>query len=745
MNNIRIHKKINSFDNNIHSGDEFEQFIKRITEKNKLSKQEVDNIKESTINILRNCIEPKFNNINSDSNTGLVLGYVQSGKTLSFTSLITLAKDNGYRIVIIFAGSTNLLLDQTVDRLNIDLPDRDNYVIIKNPNKDSVNRINKTLNNKHRNRLIILPILKNYKYINDINYLFKDRSFEKFLNLNSILLIDDEADQASLNTKGYSNYKKSKKELKKIEEQSTTYQKISHLKSILNNHSYIQYTATPQANLLLESRDLLLPNWVEVLKPGLSYTGGLEFFNKNKDGHIVEIKSKINKGQEEPPIELVQAFDDFLVKSALLTYDDYNGSESLRKKMKKTSMMIHADRKVSENNRYLIWIKRLHNATEVALKAKEKEIIDRFKLQYIKVRSELSSFYNSFPSFENVLEKIIYWVLEDLNSGIWFVTGEDGDKEVRWNDSKHHILIGGQKLDRGFTVEDLITTYMPRETKGTSNADTIQQRCRFFGYRKNYIEACKVYLPFKSICEYEEYIEFEEHLRNFLINNDVDEFYNNDKLMKLGILNPTAKNKIPGNLFRSSLSTYQYFEPEFDNSLDNDFKIEKFIESLVCEGELRYKDNPTDDNIHKVFKTSVKKTQSLLNSIIITKNKEKLKRSLMLNQIDNLEANDKIWVIQMSYKRNQGRPRTLKNNGNIRSLASNHPPEFGDRILLKEKSASGDFNYNGEPILQIHKIKIKENKDYNDQIKQFVGKTLYILCFSFNEEFSYSFISANYD
>ena len=43
-------------------------------------------------------------------------------------------------------------------------------------------------------------------------------------------------------------------------------------------------------------------------------------------------------------------------------------------------------------------------------------------------------------------------------------------------------------------------------------------------------------------------------------------------------------------------------------------------------------------------------------------------------------------------------------------------------------------------ILQIHKIKIKENKDYNDQIKQFVGKTLYILCFSFNEELSYSFI-----
>ena len=64
---------------------------------------------------------------------------------------------------------------------------------------------------------------------------------------------------------------------------ATTYNRISNLKKILPNHSYIQYTATPQANLLLGQRDLLRPSWCEVLDPGNKYTGGERFFNDELD------------------------------------------------------------------------------------------------------------------------------------------------------------------------------------------------------------------------------------------------------------------------------------------------------------------------------------------------------------------------------------------------------------------------------------------------------------------------------
>ena len=742
MNNIRIHKNLNLHDNNIHSGLEFEQFIKRIKEKNNLSNLEIKNITGSTFNILKKCIKPSYKQTNTDANTGLVLGYIQSGKTLSFTSLISLAKDNNYKMVLVFAGSTNLLLDQTVNRLENDLPDKDKYVIIKNPLKQDANRINKILNNKFRNRLIIIPILKNYKYIEDLNKLFKNYKLEQFLNQNSVIIIDDEADQASLNTKSHHNFKNKQKNID-TDEKSTTYDKISQLKLILKNHSYIQYTATPQANLLLNNRDLLQPDWVEVLEPGINYTGGLEFFNKNIDKHIIEISSKEEEDSEKPPIDSVISFYDFIIKSALLVYD-YKNSERSRPKMKQTSMMIHADRIIKKNNIYLNWIKRLHSSTELALKQNEQEMIEKLKSQFLKIKNELSSYFDLFPTFEDLLDRIINWVLDDLHSGIWFVTG-NADAEVRWKESKHHILIGGQKLDRGFTVQDLITTYMPREIKGTSNADTIQQRCRFFGYRKNYIEACKVYLPKKSIREFIEYIDFEEKLRKFLINNEVDEFYNNGRLMKLGILNPTSKNKIPANLLRSSSSTYQYFEPDFINFNKNNSIIESFIKKLDNKGDLSYKKNPTKDNVHKVFKTSLNATKEMLKALCTSKHKEKLKKTNIYNHLDQINLNEKIWVIQISYKKNEGRPRSLNNYGNLKSLASNFPPEFGDRILLKEKSAAGDFLYNREPILQIHKIKIKENKNYNIQIKQHEGKVIYILCFSFNESLTYSFITAKYD
>ena len=73
------------------------------------------------------------------------------------------------------------------------------------------------------------------------------------------------------------------------------------------------------------------------------------------------------------------------------------------------------------------------------------------------------------------------------NYKIHLVTGDEIDlTDEDWVEHLCHILIGGNKLDRGFTVKNLICTYMPRYSKDKSNADTIQQRCRFFGYKKDY-------------------------------------------------------------------------------------------------------------------------------------------------------------------------------------------------------------------------------------------------------------------
>ena len=86
----------------------------------------VQKVKEQTLEILCKCVKPIYKVDDKISETGLVFGYVQSGKTLSFTSLISLAADNKYRLIVVLAGRSVILLDQTYDRLKSDLGTKDN-------------------------------------------------------------------------------------------------------------------------------------------------------------------------------------------------------------------------------------------------------------------------------------------------------------------------------------------------------------------------------------------------------------------------------------------------------------------------------------------------------------------------------------------------------------------------------------------------------------------------------------------
>ena len=68
----------------------------------------------------------------------------------------------------------------------------------------------------------------------------------------------------------------------------------------------------------------------------------------------------------------------------------------------------------------------------------------------------------------------------------------DARKKIHWKGMRYWILVGGAKLDRGYTVEGLCVTYMPRGLGTSPAADTLQQRARFFGYKKAYLGMCRV-------------------------------------------------------------------------------------------------------------------------------------------------------------------------------------------------------------------------------------------------------------
>ena len=186
---------------------------------------------------------------------GLVVGYIQSGKTLSFTTVAALARDNGFQLVIVIAGTSTSLLKQSTQRLHKDLLIEETEGSLKwrpyiNPIDDENTRryIRHSLEEwqdllvpEEERATILITVMKNHRHLAKLNTLLQH------LHLESVptLIIDDEADQASLNT------------LISRKKQSTTYQCISELRSAVQSHTFLQYTATPQAPLLINIIDEL--------------------------------------------------------------------------------------------------------------------------------------------------------------------------------------------------------------------------------------------------------------------------------------------------------------------------------------------------------------------------------------------------------------------------------------------------------------------------------------------------------
>ena len=269
------------------SGEAFEAFLqskKATPTRRGLSDIGAYNLRSSSADILNHC-NPHDASSNLET-THLVVGYVQSGKTMSFTGVLAMAKDNGYRVAVILTGVTTNLLMQTSDRLEGDLDlneEQDWFRFINSPSSDDALTLVKALRLSDK-PMIIIPILKHAKYINDLAELFASDSVKSTIGNETVLIIDDEADQASLNSYGYKNSKITDPD--EVAKESAIYKSIHNLRAQLPGNSYIQYTATPQANILITTADILSPKSHTLLTPGEDYVGGKKFFGQENDGSL---------------------------------------------------------------------------------------------------------------------------------------------------------------------------------------------------------------------------------------------------------------------------------------------------------------------------------------------------------------------------------------------------------------------------------------------------------------------------
>lgn len=567
------------------SGEFFEKFIDYIrrSESNPkgLSNAAIATFREEACDVLAHC--NPHNAVNFPETTHLAVGYVQSGKTMSFTGVTALAKDNGYRVIIYLAGTKNNLLDQTQKRLRKDLigkngANNDYYKIHPNPTATDIDDIVGNLESIEK-PIVLIPILKHYDHILKVRQIFNNSEVKELMANETVIIIDDEADQASLNSYGRRNSKYEE------DAKSRTYDAILKLRADLPGNTYIQYTATPQANILISMQDLLSPKSHTLLTPGEGYVGGKLFFGKGDNGDlyngelIIEIPEKeVFHKKYNPLTEMPQSLRDALMMHTLavaivVKYLKVDGVNYL-------SMMVHPDNTIDWNKTFWQWID-TELKTWRRLMGKSDDNYD--KVQMLRRFEQLFPLalehyeINERPSFEEI-KPLIAEVLKSKK--VYLVnTDAEAQTEIQWDDYKMHILVGAEMLNRGFTVEKLATTYMPRYTKGATNADTIQQRCRFFGYKMDYIKSCRVFLPGNSIANYLNYVKHEEELRSTLASCDSLEAAERKVLLSPS-LRPTRANVLPiwvVNTRMSGMNALQAFSSK--STIErNDELVAKFLQ-----------------------------------------------------------------------------------------------------------------------------------------------------------------------
>jgi len=484
-------------------GDELQDLLSR-----KLPNENAQaDVRRSSLQILRQCLGP---NETEGSRTGLIVGRVQSGKTLSFTGVTAAACDNGYRMVVVLAGTKRILAQQTRDRIKRDLrveegPSRP-WCVYHNPSAtsdfSSISDILDLWSSQTplpgTRQTVVITVHKNPTQLARLRALLEHFDVE---SLGSVLVVDDEADQAGLNTQV------------KQGTQSPTYRAILDLRRSLPAHTYLQYTATPQGNLLISFLDLLSPDFAAVLQPGASYVGGPQMFDgsgRYMEAIPAEDIPDPDDPPDSPPASFHRAMRLFFLGLAdwgAKAFPDVDGAGN-------RSMMVHPSRLRDSHQLFAHWARSRIRLWQQILSDENNpdraEVIEEFRGAYEDLATTVDDI-RPFDELTHLLSAVMH--MTEIR-----IVNSDRSTEIPWHQRHAWLLVGGANLDRGFTVEGLTVTYMPRGP-GVGNADTIQQRGRFFGYKAGYLGYCRVFLEQEVGRAFREYTRHEQSIHEWLADS----------------------------------------------------------------------------------------------------------------------------------------------------------------------------------------------------------------------------------
>ena len=471
----------------------------------------------------------KFKNSEIDKFQNLVYGNIQSGKTAHLLANICWAKDNALDLVIVFSGGTTPLNDQTTERLKADLP-AGTANVKSVPTEVSENQIaalsqdlHSSISERVSNARLPIPVLVMLKNPNRLGAMgeIQSRLQSRFTDSLSVMVIDDEADQASPDATLRARTPRNPKS-------RTTHEGILGLAGeVKGKKYYLSYTATPEALLLGEGQDFLQPQFCSVVPSGSNYVG-IERIVAAPD--ILISTSAMNfrheklSKVEENVVALENLMGEFVVESWLHKSHPnifHNASEDYSCSHDSVQMLVHPSAQQANHRQYVEQITEIKRSWIGDLNSERSRttLVDLVLLPaYQRVSQRISNIRNydilTQEFFLKFLDHLYQLLSEqgkleilEVNSNQRSALRREGrerdflpNKPEEWK-GRDWILVGGDILGRGLTIPHLTITLILRNPN-VPNFDIGLQQMRFCGYRANYSHLMRVCAPADVVEDY---------------------------------------------------------------------------------------------------------------------------------------------------------------------------------------------------------------------------------------------------
>lgn len=598
---------------------------------------------------------------------GLIIGDVQSGKTATYTGLICKAADAGYKVVILLTGITENLRRQTQERIDegiVGITLKKEGKIEKYPrvgvgldNKqikatsvtstlnDFVGNCNKITMSLANNSLVLFVIKKNVSVLQRLFNWLREQNIDPVKGYVDVpmLLIDDEADNASVNTR------------KDETDPTRTNKLIRQICNLFMNSTYVGFTATPFANVFIDPdsvdamqhADLFPEHFIYALEAPSNYVGadkifypeGTFYHNLRYITDITEpdYASEEYKDLVQNNLEVLNSgtfyykhkkeWDGILpdsLRESILCFCLANVVRDLRGQSKEPrSMLVNMSRFIHVQKvitgHVAEWFEAVFNDIRVNFNE------DASKNHHLPLYGELRSLWEKHFSqvndvtFARVSQKaILLAALEKIEVKMVNGSKQSASLNYKENPSLRVIAVGGLALSRGLTLEGLMVSYFYRNT---ATFDVLMQMGRWFGYRRGYEDLFQIWTSHTSALWYAEVARASAELKN-----DIREMFDQQLTPKdFGIkvrdncddLQITASNKMRTAVSKDMMYSFYgniydtpYITSNIDHNKINTQQVQDFASHLLSQGyPLRFTDyrkankdaNDTSDGSSRYF------------------------------------------------------------------------------------------------------------------------------------------------